>query len=413
MTKILDKWVAEMTGMDLRSVNGRTVAHAIKQRMSACGLHDEAKYLALAQGSAQEREALIEATLIPETSFFRDVEPFAFLGRYVREEWIPANHRRALRALSAPCASGEEPYSMAIAFQEAGLKPDDYAIDALDISRTLLGKAESAIYSGYSFRGGDPALRSRYFEATDGHYTPHASVREGIRFIHGNILDDKVLADQRPYDVIFCRNLLIYLCAEARRRVLDKMDRLLREGGLLFVGHAETLSVEKNAFVPVDHKSAFAFRKGGAVAPAPVMESRAPVGKALEDAAPSPGARPCNAIAEAEPVARTQGPGERLALARELADQGRLAQAAEVCEQFLAQDGHNARAYCLLGTISQAMGDARRAEECFGRALYLDKDCYEAVLQLSLIKARQGDSAGAEVLRRRAAGIQQRGRSGL
>jgi len=92
--------------------------------------------------------------------------------------------------------------------------------------------------------------------------------------------------------------------------------------------------------------------------------------------------------------------------AQQLADQGRLQEAAVFCERLLLVDAANPYAYCLLGTILHGMGNLGRAEECFNRAIYLDEQCYDAVLHLSLIKEHRGDPAGAEVLRRRAARIQ-------
>lgn len=409
----LGKLLEEIAGMSPGVLGDRNFARAVRERMSACKLVEMERYFEKARSSAREMEALIEAVVVPETWFFRDQGPFAFLGRYVRDEWIPAQEAGPLRILSAPCSSGEEPYSIAIVLREAGLKPDRIRIDALDISRALLRKAEQATYTKHSFRGVPDSLRDRYFAPMGRDYLLKDTVRQGVRFIHGNLLDERVLEGKRPYDIVFCRNLLIYFGAAARARVLRTIERLIACGGLLFVGHAETSCFPAMEFEPLDHRGAFGFRKvtsGAGTIPAGVEAASTTIVSTQSPARIKPEAPP-QVNQPPVPGLDIRKPKDNLEGARRLADQGRLQEAAAMCERLLVEDGANAGAYCLLGTVLHGLGNLRRAEECFSRAIYLDERCYDAVVHLSLIKDHQGDAAGAEVLRRRAARIQPEART--
>ncbi len=399
----------EIAGISSGVLGEKNLARAVRERMSACKLSDEEQYFDKARSSSCEMESLIEAVAVSETSFFRDKGPFTFLGRYVREEWARAPQAGLLRILSAPCSSGEEPYSIAIMLHETGLKSDEYQIDALDISRALLSKAERAVYTPHSFRGVADSLRSRYFTPVGREYALDDALRQGVHFIHGNLLDKRVLAGRGPYDVIFCRNLLIYFGTEARARLIHTIDRLLAERGLLFVGHAETSCFPTAKFQPLDHRGTFGFRKVELAATAIEAGSA----KSFDDVSPAP---PVPVRAKAHEHEKAKQPpaaapdvpktGDSFQMAQQLADQGRLQEAATICERLLLADGANANTYCLLGAVQHGLGNLKRAEECFTRAIYLDGRCYDAIVHLSLIKEHRGDKSGAEVLRRRAARIQ-------
>ena len=122
MTTRLGTLLEEFAGMSPGVLGDKNLARAVRERMSACNLADEEQYLEKVRSSSWEMEALIEAVVVPETSFFRDKGPFVFLGRHIRDEAARARPAAPLRILSAPCSSGEEPYSIAMVLQEAGLK---------------------------------------------------------------------------------------------------------------------------------------------------------------------------------------------------------------------------------------------------------------------------------------------------
>jgi chemotaxis protein methyltransferase WspC len=256
-------------------------------------------------------------------------------------------------------------------------------------------------------------FRQRYFEPSMGGYRICERVRHMVSFIHGNVLDTRFLADHEPYDVIFCRNMLIYFDEPAKSRGLQLLDRLLTPEGLLFVGYAETGLFLTSAYMPVRYPRAFAYRKAGARddgqhpsrrssaarARPPHDPGQLPVAPHMRQWTPSPAVPGAEA---GEPPRPRDDQAPALETARRLADQGELEAAATLCETSMRAHGPSAQAYVLLGLIRQAAGNAEQAEHCLGRALYLQPDHYEALVHLALLMEHRGDAAMAAVLRQRA-----------
>ena len=256
MTQLaVEALLRQKIGLDAAVFTGDTLARAVQSRMAKRGITNISVYLNQLHLSVQELEALIEAVIVPETWFFRDKAPFALLQNYVENEWRRINPGRVLRVLSVPCSTGEEPYSIAIALIEAGLNPDQFHIDAIDISRRSLQLAQRAIYDKHSFRGTDLPFQQRYFTRTTAGITVGyclcEAVRQSVHFQYGNIVDLAFAIDKLPYDIIFCRNLLIYFDQLSRERTIQVLDRLLNLQGLLFVGHAETAMLPVAQFIPL------------------------------------------------------------------------------------------------------------------------------------------------------------------
>ena len=400
-------------GLNPDVIGAETIVRAVRQRMAQCGTSDVQTYLDRIQTSEQELHALIDEVIVPETWFFRDQMPFAYLGRYVMAEWFPIDQHAVLRVLSLACSTGEEPYSLAMALLDTGLASQHFRIDAVDVSHKALRWARGAVYGSHSFRGDDLVFRQRYFEPSDEGYRLCERVRRMVTFMHGNVLDAHLLADQQPYNVIFCRNMLIYFDETARSRAMKAVDRLLTPEGLLFVGYAETGLFRASGYVPVRYPRAFAFRKAGArhERPRPPQSSsparsRTPHDPGEQPAAPHPRQWPPSPAAPGAVSGEASSPGDAqapaLETARRLADQGELEAAATLCETFMRAHGPSAPAYVLLGLIRQAAGNAAQAEHCFGRAVYLQPDHYEALIHLALLMEHRGDTAMAAVLRQRA-----------
>ena len=389
-------------GLNPDAIGAETIVRAVRQRMAQCGTSDVQTYLDRLQTSEQELHALIDEVVVPETWFFRDQMPFAYLGRYVMAEWFPSHQHGVLRVLSLACSTGEEPYSIAMALLDTGLPPQHFRIDAVDISHKALRWARGAVYGGHSFRGDDLVFRERYFDHSAEGYRICERVSQMVTFRHGNVLAPALLADQGPYDAIFCRNMLIYFDEPARNRAMQVLDRLLTPEGLLFLGYAETGLFLASGYVPVRYPRAFAYRKAGAAT--------------TPSASPSPSTPPTSGRGEIKKSTpeRLPSPGEAqasaLETARRLADQGELEAAATLCESSIRAHGPGAPAYVLLGLIRQAMGNAAQAEHCFGRALYLQPDHYEALMHLALLLEHRGDTAMVTVLRQRAQRAQHQAR---
>ncbi|RFQ34247.1 protein-glutamate O-methyltransferase CheR, partial [Pseudomonas sp. ATCC 13867] len=229
----------ERIGLDAESVGDAVIGRAVRQRSVKVAGGDAERYWERLQVSAEEVQALIEAVIVPETWFFRYPESFAALAQLAGRRVCELAGARPLRLLSLPCSSGEEPYSIVMALLDAGLAPSAFQVDALDVSRPVLERAEAGRYGRNSFRGANLGFRDRHFTGTDSDFQISEAVRAKVQFRLGNLLSPSLLAGEAPYDYVFCRNLLIYFDRATQERVVDVLRRLAREDGVLFIGPAE------------------------------------------------------------------------------------------------------------------------------------------------------------------------------
>jgi chemotaxis protein methyltransferase WspC len=391
------------TGLDPAALGTDAVAQAVRRRMAGCGLSDCGRYEEKLLSSDEEWQSLVDEVVVKETWFFRDGATFDFLRRHLRERWLPAHAGRVLRALSVPCATGEEACSIAITLLQAGMAAQSFQIDAFDVSRTAIARCREATYGTSSFRGGRLELRGQYFTAVEGGYRPRSEVTAGITFRQGNLLEAGFAAGQGPYDIVFCRNLLIYFDLAARKLAGENLYRLLADDGVLFAGHTETTYTLGARFAPLEEPRAFAYRKVLALPQsepawqAALLSSRRAERRAAEP--PSPSARPEPALPpKLAPVDDSPALLER---ASRLADEGALDAAAAICRQLVARQNPRADACCLLGLIEEALGDRGQAEGCYTRALFLDPDHYESLIHLILLVESRGDAPRAAALRAR------------
>ncbi len=248
-------------GLDVSILGTESLERAVLERMTHCGTTDVEAYYGELLRCPDELQDLIEEVVVPETWFFRDLEPFMFLARHAAAKWLTARDRETVRILSVPCSTGEEPYSIAMTLLDAGLNPRQFEIDACDISRRALLTAARTLYGKNSFRGEQPGFGDRYFERTENGYRLSPVVSRTVHFFQGNIVAPDFPCGSAPYDAIFCRNLCIYLSRGARDRALEAVDRLLAPAGLLFVGHAECISLWNARFEAIQHPKSFAYRR--------------------------------------------------------------------------------------------------------------------------------------------------------
>lgn len=413
----ITQFLERRIGLDTAVVGEDLVAHVVAGRMIGIGVTDPEHYLTRLASDPLEQQALCEALTVQESWFFRDEAPFRFLQELAVDPVAPWAGR-PLRILSCPCSRGEEPYSIVISLLAAGVAPERFAVSAADVSVTALAAARHGVYGAGAFRGAWAGeLRRRYLLPVSGaRYEIRPAVRAPVTFFHGNLIDPGFAAADAPYDIVFCRNLLIYLTAGARQSVWATLDRLLAPGGWLFVGHAEVMPAVTARFVPGSVPAAFACRKpaspgvrtgGGAGAgPPPAAGQPCPGRRALPfpavvaAAAPDGGGHAAAPL-PAMPVAAGFVAADEAAEVRRLADQGDLAAAVRRCGQWLRRQPASAEAHYLMGTLCAAQDDPTAAETNLKRALYLDSGHGDAMLHLALVLERRGDLTGAARLRRR------------
>lgn len=401
------------TGLEL---DRRGVSKAIRTRMRVRGEYALAAYVQQVHAGSAELNALVDEIVVPETWFFREPEAFAAACAIV-----DSKRRRSepVRILSLPCASGEEPYSMAIALAERGVPEDAYSIDAMDVSAQALARARAGVYSRNAFRGENLAFRSRWFAKRGDAWHLHRAVREKVRFTRANLLELGVLAPLARYDIVFCRNLLIYFDNATQVRAIRQLEQLLQPDGVLFSGYAEAPAFCRAGFTQAPYPRAFALVRRASAAHAPTLEARAsaavrpssaPLSRSISR---STAAATTMAVPALSTVARsTAAPadaksshGDLLQRAQRLADDGELEQAASLYRRYLADVPESADAHFMLGVLSERMNDLGAAADCLRRAVYLDPAHYEALCHLALLQERQGEHALARGLRARAARV--------
>lgn len=400
----------ERIGLDAESVGDAVIERAVRQRCNKVSGGSDEHYWMLLQGSAEEVQALIEAVIVPETWFFRYPESFGALADLASKRVLELAGTRPLRVLSLPCSTGEEPYSIVMALLDAGLAPAAFQVDALDVSRAVLERAEEGRYGRNSFRGSSLSFRDRHFKADGNDYQIAEAVRRKVSFRTGNLLAPGLLAGEAPYDYVFCRNLLIYFDRPTQEQVVDVLCRLARADGVLFIGPAEASLMSRIGLRPLGVPQSFAFPLASAEPPSPPAPLRwTPPSPAARPAAPKPApARPALPPVPAPAVAAPVG--NALGEIAQLANSGKAAEARQRCEALLAAKGPDAEVFYWLGLLADAQGQGGEAQGFYRKALYLQPDHQESLQHLSALLAAQGDLAGARRLQERAArGVKRNG----
>jgi chemotaxis protein methyltransferase WspC len=380
-------------GLNPASVGKGTVTTALRRRMAALGCVDEAEYEARLSASKEELQELVEEMSIPETWFFREESAFACLRGHVQHVLSSAEKTRPFRIACVPCATGEEAYSIVMALLDMGLPADRFKVHALDISYRALIRAQQGLYGEYSFRAADKRFRSKYFQAEAKTWRIDPAVSASVSFHHGSALSLPSPFSSTTYDVVFCRNMLIYLDADAREQVVSGLKRMLAPDGILLVGYSEVSIALQQGFT---RGTDGALRLGQPTvlptATAPTRRRRqTPVAVRPSEEALSPRKMPFSTIATsavAPAVAAVAATTDDLAQIRALADTGQLEEAGARCAEAIRGGAHSAGLYCLQGLILNAQGHLAAARESYRKALYLDPQHADARWQLSLADQR-------------------------
>jgi len=234
----------EKAGITLGASKEALVAARVGKRLRALGLATEKEYLSRLEDdqSGEETVQFLDVISTNHTAFFREPDHFELLRKLVTD-W----HREGLRRLriwSAASSTGEEPYSIAFSLTDMPEGGEmDWRILATDISTRVLKKAEAGRFGGDRLASLDRSAQRRYFDRApkSDDAVVRAAIRDKIAFRRLNLA--QVPYPMRgPFDIIFCRNVMIYFDQVIRQRVITAMERLLRPGGYLLIGHSEALS---------------------------------------------------------------------------------------------------------------------------------------------------------------------------
>ena len=248
----------ERTGIELGDHKKEMIYSRIVRRIRALQMTSFRQYCAyLEENTEDELTPFMNAITTNLTSFFREPHHFEFLTKTVLPELKRKNAAaKRIRIWSAGCSTGEEPYSIAITLQQAlGSERWDARILATDLDTNVVNHGRNGIYVQDRVAGMDQELLKKYFQVQrsnrreDDKFRVKDSVRELIKFNQLNLLETWPM--KGPFDVIFCRNVVIYFSKETQRALFDRYAEILAPNGYLFIGHSESLHGVSKRFEPL------------------------------------------------------------------------------------------------------------------------------------------------------------------
>jgi chemotaxis protein methyltransferase CheR len=431
------------------------LADVLATRLAVASISCEA-YLArlgAAPFPRDELRALARDLTVGETYFFRNPDQFRAFSEVALPDLLsrPSGPRR-LRILSAGCASGEEAYSIAILLADRIAAPWTASIRAVDLNSAALAKAAEGRYSAWALRDTSEEIQRRWFHRQGRDLVLGDEPRRRVVFEERNLVEpDPALWGPEAYDVVFCRNVLMYLTPQNAAKVMECIERSTAQGGYLFIGHAETLRGLSQGFHLRHTHGTFYYQRRHANEPPSAMGSTAEVtvdpapflsvvdGAATWVEAIRRASDRIHALAQStsrgghgavstQSTGRPRQPwelgsalellraekfGDALDLVRGLPEEaasdpevlllratllthdGQIAEAEEACEELLGVDELNAGAHYLLALCREGQGDAALAKHHDQLAAYLDPSFAMPRLHMGLLARRAGDRLGA------------------
>jgi chemotaxis protein methyltransferase CheR len=431
-------WIARRLGLQFDDSKLEFLTDILQRRAAGTSLALR-NYLDRLEGPSIDAEvrALAHDLTVPETYFFRHMEQFlAFADVALPQAQSARSASRQLRLLSVGCASGEEPYSLAMMVRERGADVGwNIDIEGVDLNPVMLARAARGMYSVWSLRQTPAESQRRWFREEGREFELEQSIRAGVTFREVNLAQENSgLWAPQAYDVIFCRNVLMYFTPDSARALVARLTHALAPGGHLFLGHAETLRGLSNDYHLCHTHGTFYYQRK----PALLHEySQKWAGSSIEVApdtltaptAPPPTA-PAPATAGSElPWARTWvdavqqasdriqilsersagesvvrvgpkpgrvGPaGMQLQLALDLLKRERFTDALDLIGRLPMESGQDPEVLLLRAALLTHSGDLVAAERVSGQLLQRDELNTGAHYLLALCRESAGDRQGA------------------
>ncbi len=245
--------IKRLRGFDFTGYKRTSLERRVKRRMEVVRIATCAEYSDFLEVHPDEFTELFNTILINVTSFFRDPESWDYLAKEIRPVLLAKKEKNEqIRVWSAGCASGEEPYTLAILFCEIlgeETFQDRVKIYATDVDEDALARARMATYSAKDLQDVAPEIREKYFTADGDRFTFRADLRRAVIFGRHDLVQDAPIS---RLDLLSCRNTLMYLNSETQGRILTRFHFALNDSGVLFLGKAEMLLTHANLFTPND-----------------------------------------------------------------------------------------------------------------------------------------------------------------
>lgn len=261
--------IEKEVGIVMKGDKRLTLHTKLSHRLSILDVRSYKEYydLIISEPSKEEFYSLMAHITNNETYFQREMGRISLvaglLGDIKRHR--QKKKQKSVTFLSAGCSTGEEAYTLKIMLMESGLFAWGWEVNVIgmDVSRSALKKARNAVYTRNSFRvlDGTDEFSQKYFDQRDDLYTLKTPYRSQVEFKHGNILDPASWEGIQDIDVIFCRNVLIYMSDDAIGRITENFHRHLADEGYLFVGSSESLLNKTDLFVPECREGLIVYKK--------------------------------------------------------------------------------------------------------------------------------------------------------
>lgn len=414
---------------DYKSDGLRDALQALMRQKDITEYPDYYAFLTSPKDGDAEFKRLLDLVTVNETCFFRNPPQFEALRKVVLPEIIKQKineGNRTIKIWSAGCSTGEEPYSIAMTLLEYLPDPETWRIDILatDVSGAVLTEAQKGIYGTRTLREtGDYYLRKYFRETGDGQFALSRGIIDMVTFSYHNLVAESYpMLVLGGWDIIFCRNVTIYFQLESVKKVIDDFYTALRDGGYLFIGHAESLYQVNEKFIPVHLGGAYVYKKDES-APAVCLIGSTDVCKIAgpdrreqkpllrqeyrrdEDKAAlyatayesfvkeefDDAAKFAQKLVKIEPSNKEA----RILLANVYVNQNRLESALREVSAALELDSISAKAHYLLGMIREKQGQLDEAVREFKQVLYIDRDFAIAHINLANIYKTRNMAADA------------------
>jgi chemotaxis protein methyltransferase CheR len=415
-------YIHKKSGIYLDDYKSDSLRDALLALMRQKDIGGYAEYMHLLKDPAEgEREfkRLLDLVTVNETCFFRNPAQFEALRKVVLPEIIKTKEcsgNRTIKIWSAGCSTGEEPYSIAMTLLEYLPEPENWRIDILatDVSSQVLTDAQKGVYGKRTLRETDNYYLRKYFsDSGDGHYALSQKVKNMVTFNYHNLVAESYpMLVLGGWDIIFCRNVTIYFQLDSVRKVIEDFYTALRDGGFLFIGHAESLYKVNEKFVPMHIGGAYVYKKDEAAPAICLIEStdfRKAAGPDRREEKPiirqefrrdadkaalyatayehfvkeefDDAAKLAQKLVKIEP----SNIEARVLLANIYVNQNRLDNALRQVSAALELNSISAKAHYLLGMIREKQGQLDEAVREFKQVLYIDRDFAIAHINLANI----------------------------
>ena len=429
----ISQQLAEVIGLDAERLGRPAIIRAVQTALAR--LPADSNHAAADKTTHPDfQRQLIESIVVSESWFLREPRVFEHAVAVAKQRLL---QQPKVTILSAPCAAGEEAFSLALSLLDAGIPADRFRIVATDISETAIASSRQGLFTENAFRTNAKRLQDHWFTKTDGGWRISQQVSQQVQFMQLNLLDQStasrlLAAAGSHYDLICCRNLLIYLTGKARQQTQALLKHLLASHGEVIVGAAEAVILATDGWLPTG-PLAFCQR-----APYPTNQPTAPLTAGLRSPHYAPAVKSASqlavksagsstgfkraekkeglmssgqppAVADLPPPASVpapvNGPAAHPALtqAEQLANAGDVEAALLCCQRALEEEGPEPAVLFLAAMLEQSLGRLIEAERLLEKVVYLEPRHEAALLALALAARRRGDTALERRYRRSAA----------